>query len=70
MSWNTTLFMLLNASEQPGGVMLLAAELAAISPVLLAPVLLTCAGRNDWTLSADPHGRARRHWRWPCRGPP
>ena len=42
MSWNTTLFLSLNASEQPGGAMLLAAELAAIGPVLLAPVLLTC----------------------------
>ena len=42
MSWNTTLFMLLNAPEQPGVAMLLAAKLAASGPVLLPPVLLTC----------------------------
>lgn len=40
MSWNTTLFMALNASERPGWASLLAAQVAAMSPLLLIPALL------------------------------
>ncbi len=41
MSWNITVFMLLNASQHPGWAALRAAQLAAMSPLLLIPVLLT-----------------------------
>ncbi len=42
MSWNTTLFMLLNAPERPSGLVWLAVNVAAIGPVILAPALLAC----------------------------
>lgn len=42
MSWNTALFLLLNAPVHPGDAMLLAAEALASVPVLLAPILLAC----------------------------
>ena len=42
MSWNVTLFMLLNASERPSGLLWLAVNVAAIGPVILAPTLLAC----------------------------
>lgn len=41
MSWNTTLFMALNAAERPGWASLLAAQVAAMSPLLLIPALLS-----------------------------
>ena len=40
MTWNTDLFLMLNAAD-PGRSMLLIAVILATSPVLLAPVLLT-----------------------------
>ena len=42
MSWNATLFMLLNAPEQPSSLLWLAVNVAAIGPVILAPTLLAC----------------------------
>lgn len=42
MSWNTHLFLMLNAAADPGPIMRFAAGILASGPVLLAPVLLTC----------------------------
>ena len=42
MSWNTHLFLILNAAVEPGPMMQVIAGLLASGPVLLAPVLLTC----------------------------
>ncbi len=42
LSWNTALFLSINAASRPGTAMQALAEEAAGAPVLLAPVLLTC----------------------------
>lgn len=42
LSWNTALFLSLNAASPPGAVWQGLAEALAVAPVLLAPVLLTC----------------------------
>lgn len=42
LSWNTALFLHLNAAAMPSAAMQALAEAAAGAPVLLAPVLLTC----------------------------
>lgn len=42
MPWNTDFFLLLNATLQPGTLMLLISGALATGPVLLAPVLLAC----------------------------
>lgn len=50
MDWNTNLFLMLNASAQPGPAMLFIADALASGPVLLAPVALICLwvwGRQD-----------------------
>ena len=50
MSWNSSLFLLLNSAAQPGPAMLFAADTLASGPLLLTPVLFTCLwvwGRPD-----------------------
>jgi len=41
LSWNTTLFLFLNAASEPGAMGRGLAETLAIAPILLAPALLT-----------------------------
>jgi len=41
-SWNTALFLFLNAASEPTAIQQGLAEALAVAPVLLAPVLLTC----------------------------
>lgn len=42
LSWNTALFLFVNAASQPGATWLRLVEAVANAPVLLAPVLLSC----------------------------